>query len=148
MRVCIERGAAALVFSLLLPLAPGQDPGASQQQTTPSSSGQSSSSGSANGTEIGNPGEPEGPHYVAPPAPGGRGGRAGPPGFVFHSAEAQRRMDQQENMKDATALALLSVRLKREIEESNGMVLSLETVRRTDEIEKLVKRIHARLVHN
>ena len=51
-------------------------------------------------------------------------------------------------MKDAAALALLSARLKREIEESNGMILSLESVRKTDEIEKLVKRIHARLVHN
>ena len=147
MRICIESGAAALVFSLFLPLATGQDPATPQQGSSSSSSGQSGSSGAASGTSSTSSATTTDPLYIPPPMPGGRGARGGPwlPG---RSAVFESRIDQQENMKDATALALLSARLKREIEESKGMVLSVETVRKTDEIEKLVKRIHARLVHN
>ena len=48
----------------------------------------------------------------------------------------------------AAQLVDLSKELQQEIEKNESYVLSLGTLKKTDEIEKLVKRIRSRLRHN
>ncbi len=62
--------------------------------------------------------------------------------------DATLRAERQENLKDAAQLALLAQQLKQEIEKNSALVLPLDTVKKTDEIAKLVKKIHDRLVRN
>ena len=129
MKIWLWRAAAALVFSLFLSLAAGQDP--SDPQDSPK-----------------RPPDPPAPRYTPPPVPGGRGRG----GRGFPSATARRdqllREDRRDNLKDAAQLALLSAKLKRDLENGSSLVLSIDTVKDTDEIGKLAKRIHDRLVHN
>ena len=145
-----ERAAAALALLLAFSLAAGRDPSAPQPQ--PDSQGNPAPSGQS-GSAIppgfqGSQGLP-GARYMPPQAPGGRAARGGPPSPALQPpTDAELRADRQENIKDATALALLSARLKREIEENDSYVLSVDTVRKIDEIEKLVKKIRARLVRH
>jgi hypothetical protein len=45
-------------------------------------------------------------------------------------------------------LADLAEQLKQELEKNDRYVLSISTLKKTDEIEKLVKKIRSRLRHN
>jgi len=56
------------------------------------------------------------------------------------------KADHQRDLKDAAQLIDLAEQLKQELEKNDRHVLSIASVKKTEEIEKLAKRIHARLV--
>ena len=58
------------------------------------------------------------------------------------------KAEHQENLKDAAKLADLAQELKESLERDDRYVLSLATLKKTDEIEKLVKKIRTRLRHD
>ena len=58
------------------------------------------------------------------------------------------KAEREQNIKEAAQLVELTKELQQEIEKNESYVLSLGTLKKTDEIEKLVKRIRARLRHN
>ena len=58
------------------------------------------------------------------------------------------KADHEQNLKDAAQLADLAEQLKQELEKNDRYVLSLSTLKKTDEIEKLVKKIRSRLRHS
>jgi len=55
------------------------------------------------------------------------------------------KAEHQENLKDAARLADLAQELKESLEKDDRYVLSLSTLKKTDEIEKLAKKIRSRL---
>ena len=58
------------------------------------------------------------------------------------------KAEHEQNLKDAAQLADLAEQLKQELEKNDRYVLSISTLKKTDEIEKLVKKIRTRLRHN
>ena len=58
------------------------------------------------------------------------------------------KAEHQQNLKDAAELADLAQQLKTDLEKNDRYVLSMTTLKKTDDIEKLAKRIRARLRHN
>jgi hypothetical protein len=58
------------------------------------------------------------------------------------------KAEHQQNLKDAADLAELAEQLKIDLEKNDRYVLSMATLKKTDDIEKLAKRIRARLRHN
>jgi hypothetical protein len=57
------------------------------------------------------------------------------------------KADHQRDLKDAAEIIELAEQLKQELEKNDRHVLSISSLKKTEEIEKLAKRIHARLVH-
>jgi hypothetical protein len=57
------------------------------------------------------------------------------------------KADHERDLKDAAQLIELAEQLKQELEKNDRHVLSLSSLKKTEEIEKLAKRIHSRLVH-
>jgi len=57
------------------------------------------------------------------------------------------KSEHEQNLKDATRLVELSQSLKEEIEKNDTFILSMGTIKKTDDIEKLVKTIRSRLRH-
>jgi ATP-dependent helicase/DNAse subunit B len=55
------------------------------------------------------------------------------------------KYDHEKNLKDSAALAELAAKLKQELEENDRHVLSVGAIRKTEEIEKIAKRIRSRL---
>jgi len=55
------------------------------------------------------------------------------------------KADHEQNLKDSAELAALAEELQRDIEKNDAFVFSLATLKKTDDIEKLVKKIRARL---
>ena len=58
------------------------------------------------------------------------------------------KAEHEQNLKDAAQLADLAEQLKQELEKNDRYVLSISTLKKTDEIEKLVKKIRSRLRHD
>ena len=58
------------------------------------------------------------------------------------------KAEHGQNLKDAAQLADLAEQLKQELEKNDRYVLSVSSLKKTDEIEKLVKKIRSRLRHN
>ena len=58
------------------------------------------------------------------------------------------KADRDQNMKDAAQLVTLAQELQLEIEKNDRYVLSLSTLKKTDDIEKLAKKIRSRMRHN
>ena len=58
------------------------------------------------------------------------------------------KSEHQQNLKDAAELAELAEQLKIDLEKNDRYVLSMATLKKTDDIEKLAKRIRSRLRHN
>jgi len=56
------------------------------------------------------------------------------------------KADYQQDLKDAAHLVALAEQLKKDLEKNDRNVLSVSSVRKTEEIEKLAKRIRIRLV--
>lgn len=56
------------------------------------------------------------------------------------------KADHQKDLKDAAQLIELAEQLKQELEKNDRHVLSLSSLKKTEEIEKLAKRIRSRLV--
>ena len=55
------------------------------------------------------------------------------------------KADHEKDLKDAATLVELAEQLKQELEKNDRHVLSVASLRKTEEIEKLAKRIRARL---
>ena len=86
---------------------------------------------------------------------GGRGGRRGggdEEDVVLPNGKSQKdeilKSEHQQNLKDAAELAELAEQLKIDLEKNDRYVLSMATLKKTDDIEKLAKRIRSRLRHN
>jgi hypothetical protein len=86
---------------------------------------------------------------------GGRGGRRGggdEEDVVLPNGKSQKdeilKSEHQQNLKDAAELADLAEQLKIDLEKNDRYVLSMATLKKTDDIEKLAKRIRSRLRHN
>ena len=58
------------------------------------------------------------------------------------------KAEHEQNLKDASQLIELAESLKEDLEKNDRFVLSLSTLKKTDDIEKLVKKIRSRLRHN
>jgi hypothetical protein len=57
------------------------------------------------------------------------------------------RAEREDNIRDAAKLADMVTALKVDLEKSDKFVLSMDTLKKTDDIEKLVKKIRERLRH-
>ena len=83
---------------------------------------------------------------------GRRGGAAEEEDVVLPNGKSQKeeilKAEHQQNLKDAAELAELAEQLKIELEKNDRYILSMATLKKTDDIEKLAKRISARLRHN
>jgi hypothetical protein len=58
------------------------------------------------------------------------------------------KAEHEQNLKDAAQLVELSEQLKEDLEKNDRFVLSMSTLKKTDDIEKLVKKIRSRMRHN
>ena len=86
--------------------------------------------------------QPPAPHAPAIPD-------AAPEDVRLPSGKLQReeilKYDYQKSLEDARALSKLADELKLDMEKNDYNVLSLATLKKVDEIDKLAKRIHDRL---
>jgi len=57
------------------------------------------------------------------------------------------KADYEKSLKDASDLIELAEQLKADLEKNDRHVLSLSTLKKTEEIEKLAKKIRSRLHH-
>ena len=57
------------------------------------------------------------------------------------------KAEHQQNLKDASDLMDLAQQLKLDLEKDDLYVVSMATIKKTDDIEKLAKRIRGRLRH-
>jgi len=57
------------------------------------------------------------------------------------------KAEHEKSLKDAAALIDLAEQLKADLEKNDRYVLSVATLKKTEEIEKLAKRIRTRLHH-
>jgi hypothetical protein len=55
------------------------------------------------------------------------------------------KADYQRTLEDARSLALLAGELKSDVEKGDYNVLSIATLKKTDDIDRLARRIHDRL---
>ena len=87
--------------------------------------------------------------------------QTGGPGMVTPDQEDGQRLpsgklqrdeilkaEHEQNLKDAAQLVEMAGQLKEDLEKNDRHVLSVSTLKKTDEIEKLVKRIRSRLRRN
>jgi hypothetical protein len=58
------------------------------------------------------------------------------------------KSEHEASLKDAAELADLAEQLKIDLEKNDRYVVSMGTIKKTDDIEKLAKRIRSRLRHN
>ena len=67
------------------------------------------------------------------------------------SGKSQRdeilKAEHEQNLKDAARLADLADELKQALEKEDRFVFSLNTVKKTEEIEKLARKIRTRMRH-
>jgi hypothetical protein len=80
------------------------------------------------------------------------GGPPPPPGDVqLPNGKSQRaeilKAERLQNIKDAAEIVELAKDLQQELEKNESYVLSMTSIKKTDEIEKLAKRIRGRLRH-
>ena len=68
------------------------------------------------------------------------------------SGKSQRdeilKAERDQNIKDAAQLVELAQQLQLDLEKNDRFVFSLSTMKKTDEIEKLAKKIRSRMRHN
>ena len=68
------------------------------------------------------------------------------------SGKSQRdeilKAERDQNIKDAAQLVELAQQLQQEIEKNDRFVFSIGTLKKTDEIEKLARKIRSRMRHN
>jgi hypothetical protein len=57
------------------------------------------------------------------------------------------KAEHEKSLKDASALIDLAEQLKADLEKNDRHVLSIATLKKTEEIEKIAKRIRSRLHH-
>jgi len=82
----------------------------------------------------------------APPPP------IGPGDVQLPNGKSQRaeilKAEREQNIKDSAQIVDLAKDLQQELEKNESYVLSMSSLKKTDEIEKLAKRIRGRLRHN
>lgn len=61
--------------------------------------------------------------------------------------DAILKAEHEQNLKDAAQLVDLTQQFQQDLEKNDTFVLSLSTLKKADDIEKLVKRIRGRLRH-
>ena len=97
------------------------------------------------------------PAKAAPPASEMQEPQVGPnrppdEGVRLPNGKLQRdeilKAEHEQNLKDAAQLVELSESLKEDLEKNDRYVLSMSTLKKADDIEKLVKKIRSRLLHN
>ena len=94
--------------------------------------------------------------WLAPAQRGGRGPDADAVDpqrdIQLPNGKSQRdeilKAERDQNIKDAAQLVELAQQLQQDIEKNDRYILSLSTLKKTDEIEKLVKKIRSRMRHN
>jgi hypothetical protein len=68
------------------------------------------------------------------------------------SGKSQRdeilKAEREQNIKDAAQLVDLAQQLQLELEKNDRFVFSIATMKKTDDIEKLAKKIRSRMRHN
>jgi len=93
------------------------------------------------------------PAQIPPGAQPPRPGEIEPPAddVRLPNGKSQReeilKAEYQKSLDDARELSRLADDLKLQLEKNDRYVLSLATLKKTEEIEKLAKRIHDRLKH-
>ena len=74
-----------------------------------------------------------------------------PPSDRLPNGKLQRdeilKAEHEQNLKDVARLVELSQELQADLEKNDRFVLSIATLKKTDDIEKLVKKIRSRLRH-
>jgi hypothetical protein len=55
------------------------------------------------------------------------------------------KLDHEKDIADARELARLATELREEVEKGDAFVMSVATLKKTDEIEKITKRIRSRI---
>ena len=87
----------------------------------------------------------------AQPPPRPRPGDEPPEDARLPNGKLQRdeilKADFQKSLGDARELSKLAEELKTDLEKNDRYVLSIATLKKTEDIEKLAKRIHDRLKH-
>jgi hypothetical protein len=82
---------------------------------------------------------------------GDRGAPASPGDVQLPNGKSQRaeilKAEREQNIKDAAQIAEIAKDLQQELEKNESYVLSMSSLKKTDEIEKLAKRIRGRLRH-
>ena len=58
------------------------------------------------------------------------------------------KAEHEQNLKDAAKLIEMAEELKEDLEKNDRYVLSISTLKKTDDIEKLVKKIRSRMRHS
>jgi len=82
---------------------------------------------------------------------GGRGVTAGdlpelpPPAAVSSVDIGRAKAEREQNLKDATRLAELAEKVRHDLEGSSSFTLSISTIKNTEELEKLSRKLHSRL---
>jgi hypothetical protein len=61
--------------------------------------------------------------------------------------DAILKAEHEQNLKDAAHLVDLTQQLQQDLEKNDTFVFSLSTLKKTDDIEKLVKKIRTRMRH-
>jgi hypothetical protein len=61
--------------------------------------------------------------------------------------DAILKAEHEQNLKDAAQLVDLAQQLQQDLEKNDTFVFSISTLKKTDDIEKLVKKIRGRLRH-
>jgi hypothetical protein len=85
---------------------------------------------------------------------GGRGATAPDPQqeVQLPSGKSQRdeilKAERDQNLKDAAQLVELAQQLQQDLEKNDRFVFSINTLKKTDEIEKLARKIRSRMRHN
>jgi hypothetical protein len=57
------------------------------------------------------------------------------------------KAERDQNLKDAAELVDLAQQLQRDVEKNDALVFSLTAIKKTDNIEKLAKKIRSRMRH-
>ena len=75
-----------------------------------------------------------------------------PPDTRLPNGKLQRdeilKAEHEQNVKEAAQLVALAQQLQEDIEKDDRFVLSLHTLKKTEDIEKLARKIRSRLRHN
>jgi len=58
------------------------------------------------------------------------------------------KAEHEQNVKDAAQLSELAQQLQQDLEKEDRFVLSISTLKKTEDIEKLARKIRTRLRHN
>lgn len=77
---------------------------------------------------------------------------ASPPDVRLPNGKSQRdeilKADHEANIRDAAKLADLAQELKEDLEKQDRFVLSLPTLKKAEDIEKLARKIRSRMRHD